>query len=328
MSGTAGAALGTITFGWIVHGLQSHFAWSAVNSYRLVFWVYALLGLVKLALSLILSPDCEVKRSTPKEGNTDQQEPLLTESGDVDGSENIQPSESLPTPKPRRNWLTTLLPEMSTHTASLLVKLCLLFGIDSLASGAASTSWLVLFFHDKFGLQEGTLGSLFFFTNILSSASNLAAASLAKRIGLIKTMVFTHLPGSLALSLLPVPNNEIISMALLLFRSSIASMDQAPRQAFLAAAVLPEERTMVMGIVNVAKTLSQSGGPIVTGLLAQANRIGVALILAGALKCSYDVLMLSMFLGYRTIEEKTEGQSKSDIEMDRAEGADQGRGNP
>ena len=95
-------------------------------------------------------------------------------------------------------------------------------------------------------------------------------------------------------------------MALLIFRASTNSMDQAPRQAFLAAAVMPEERTTVMGIVNVVKTLSQSVGPVVTGALAGSGKFWIAFVIAGGVKLSYDVLTLGMFLHYRTREERDE----------------------
>lgn len=95
-------------------------------------------------------------------------------------------------------------------------------------------------------------------------------------------------------------------------------MDQAPRQAFIAAAVLPSERTAVMGTVNVVKTLSQSIGPVVTGVLAERHLFWISFLLAGGLKLAYDFLMLAMFLGYRTVEERAEQalETSSDAEED------------
>ena len=165
---------------------------------------------------------------------------------------------------------------------------------------------MTYFFNQKFHLSEGKLGTIFFVASVISSVSNLVAASLARRLGLIKTMVFTHVPASIALALIPVPDNVGIAVALLAFRASTNSMDQAPRQAFLAAAVLPGERTAVMGISNVVKTLSQSIGPVVTGALAERSLFWVAFVTAGALKLFYDFLILAMFLGYKTIEERAE----------------------
>ena len=108
-------------------------------------------------------------------------------------------------------------------------------------------------------------------------------------------VVFTHLPSAIFLALLPAPNSVFMTIVLLVARSSLSSMDQAPRSAFLSAVVLPEERTAVMGIVNTVKTLSQSSGPLITGTLASSKHFWIAFVLAGALKASYDLAMLYMF---------------------------------
>jgi len=188
----------------------------------------------------------------------------------------------------------------------MVIKLCLLFAIDSVASGLMPGSWVSFFYSRKFSLAEGTIGTLFFVGMIVASVSNLAAPALAKRIGLIATMVFTHIPASIALALIPLPDNVIISMALFIFRASTNSMDQPPRQAFIAGAVLAEERTAVMGLINVVKTLSQSVGPSFTGILASHGKLWLAFVVAGALKLVYDALLLGLFLGYRTREEPAE----------------------
>jgi MFS family permease len=129
-----------------------------------------------------------------------------------------------------------------------------------------------------------------------SAFMNMWAGAIAKRIGLIKTMVFTHLPSAIFLGLLPLPQTLTPTIALLLARASLNSMDQAPRSAFIAAVVKPEERTAVMGIVNVLKILAQAGGPTVTGILAEHDLFWVAFVLAGTLKVSYDLGLLSMFV--------------------------------
>lgn len=110
-------------------------------------------------------------------------------------------------------------------------------------------------------------------------------------------MVTTHLPSSVFLALLPLPSGLAWTICLLIGRSVLNSMDQAPRSAFLALIVLPEERTAVMGIVNILKTLAQSAGPAVTGLLADRGRFWVAFVVAGGLKAGYDVMLLAFFGG-------------------------------
>lgn len=131
----------------------------------------------------------------------------------------------------------------------------------------------------------------------LSTFGNIFSASLSRRAGLILAMVLTHFPSSLFLGALPFAPNLGLTVVLLVGRSMMSSMDQAPRSAFLSMVVLPEERTAVMGIVNTLKILSQSCGPWATGALAGSGMFWVAFVVAGALKASYDILLLSMFGG-------------------------------
>ncbi|MCJ1307641.1 hypothetical protein MMC25_001288 [Agyrium rufum] len=330
--GTAGAALGSILTGWTVEVLRKRDGWTEVSAYRVIFGMYACLGLVKLGLALMLSPNCEVE--APKQSQTEtaeldafEAEGLLSDSeGDDDSDENDDAngkttSKSQKPSKSRRTPLTTnpsqstsnetqnkdkrksIFPSISPSSRSIVLKLSLLFAIDSGASGLVPSSWITYYFVQKFALPESSLGTLFFSTNIVSSASNLLASSLAKRIGLIQTMVFTHLPSSIMLALVPAPNVVWLAMTILILRSSTSSMDQAPRQAFLAAAVLPSERTAVMGVVNVVKTLAQSLGPVVTGYAASVDHFWVVFVLAGVMKSGYDLTMLKMFLGFKGREE-------------------------
>ncbi len=301
--GTAGSACGIIVCGWIVEELKSISGWPDKRAYRLIFGLYALLGIVKLVLSLMLSDACEPEpekqeRHSEVELDTMEAEGLLSDDEDERG-ENPQPkTASPPTTQKKSIW-----PKISLSSRSILFKLSILFAVDSFASGLVPQSWITYFFNQRFRLPEGQLGTLFFITNIVASISNLVASSISKRIGLIKTMVFTHLPSAIFLALIPVPSNALLAMAFLVLRSSMQSMDQAPRQAFLAAVVLPSERTAVMGVLNVVKTFSQSGGPVATGWLAGIGKFWVAFLVAGALKASYDLAMLKMFLGYKTRED-------------------------
>lgn len=313
--GTAGTACGTITCGWIVQTLQSLDGWTATRSYRVIFGAYAVLGILKLVLALMLSEKCEAE---PEE----QERHDAVAMNDVEAEGLLSDEEDEQTPKPhpqpqpapaaKAKAKKSIWPKIGPESRNILFKLCLLFAVDSMASGLVPASWITYFFNRKFALAEGKLGTLFFVTNLISSASNLVASSIAKRIGLIKTMVFTHLPSAICLSLIPLPSNVVWAMTLLVLRSSTQSMDQAPRQAFLAAAVLPSERTAVMGVVNVVKTLSQSAGPVVTGWLAGMGRFWIAFVVAGAMKASYDLGMLRMFLGYKTQEERAERRGRED----------------
>ncbi|EXJ71036.1 uncharacterized protein A1O5_06029 [Cladophialophora psammophila CBS 110553] len=315
--GTLGAALGTLSCGFMVQILQGRESWTAAGAYRVVFGVYALLGLVKLILTLMLSESVELER--PKQVYQEvpielEDEGLLSDSSD---EETLEPRSSKqttartsvppspPTP-PLLSRLRSLLPYISPTSRMILVRLLFLFFLDSFASGLASPSWLTYFFTTVHSLESSALGTLFLVTNLLATLSNLAALPLARRLGPLKTMIFTHLPSAVFLSLVPFPpattTGTWLAMGFLSLRACTQSMDQAPRQAFLSSAVLPAERTAVLGVVNIAKTLAQAGGIGVSGALAGARLWVVMLAGAGTMKASYDLLMLWMFLGIRDRE--------------------------
>ncbi|MCJ1338420.1 hypothetical protein MMC09_003708 [Bachmanniomyces sp. S44760] len=321
--GTAGSALGTISCGWITESLQDHQGWSPTRTYRVIFWIYAMLGLIKFALSFLLSTACEAdlprdpRNDIPEANDEDARdaEGLLHENEDEDEHDDtnslpMTPKSPTPLLLPKKSKKKSIWPEISRSTRTILMKLCLLFAIDSGASGLVPASWVTYFFKTKFSLAEGKLGTLFFTTSIIQSLANLVASSISKRIGLLKTMVFTHLPSALWLSLIPLPSNVYLAETFLVLRSSTSSMDQAPRQAFLAAVVLPHERTAVMGVVNVVKTLSQSVGPSVTGWLAGVGKFWIAFLAAGCMKACYDLGMLAMFVGHRTEEDGKAGRER------------------
>ena len=313
MIGTAGAAVGTILCGWVVEKLQSINGWTPTRAYRIIFGFYAFLGIVKLVLSLMLSEKCE-----PEPENQERHEAVELGAVEAEGllSDDEEEVDNPSRPKsthgaiPQAKKKKSVWPDISPSSRAILLKLCLLFAVDSLASGLVPASWVIYFFTRKFSIPEGQLGTLFFITNLISSASNLVASSISKRIGLVKTMVFTHLPSAIFLALIPFPSNVGVAMAFLILRACSQSMDQAPRQAFLAAVVLPSERTAVMGVVNVVKTLSQSGGPSITGWLAGSDKFWIVFLIAGGLKASYDLGMLKLFLGHRTRDDKAEEDTR------------------
>lgn len=117
-------------------------------------------------------------------------------------------------------------------------------------------------------------------------------------------MVFTHLPSAISLALIPIPSQMPLAATFLILRSCTQSMDAAPRSAFLAAIVLPNERTAVMGIINVVKTFSQSLGPGITGVLFHRKLAWVPFVIAGSLKATYDLGMLAVFKGHVSQEDK------------------------
>ncbi|MCJ1478388.1 hypothetical protein MMC13_007068 [Lambiella insularis] len=291
--GTLGQALGNVSCGWVLHHLKTRYDWDDLRSYRTIFFAYAGLGVLKLLMTLFLSKSCELEKEKQEaaslEGATEES-PLLPGNGDVD------------MPKKARS----IFPSMSKGSRIVLMKLCFLFSIDSFASGLVPQSWVSYFFYRKFHLVASTLGVLFFVTSIIAAFSNLVASAVSRRIGLVKAMVFTNLPSAIMLALIPIPSSPILAMTFLILRSCTNAMDNAPRSAFLSAVVLPTERTMTMGIVNVVKTTSQSLGPVITGALAEADLFWIAFVVAGCLKVLYDLGILATFVNHKTREEEAE----------------------
>lgn len=289
--GSAGTACGMIACGWAVNAMQVKGHRTEVESYRRVFFAYAIVGVIKLILAACLSTRCEAEQLPPPASTRDTETaPLLGDSSH--------------TQTPKKQY-KPFLPQISAESRGIFLKLALLFGLDAFASGLAPLSWTTNYFKRTFNLAEGYLGTLFFTTSIIAALSVLVAASLARRIGNIKTMVFTHAPSAIALALLGIPRDLRVAMALLVFRACTQSMDVAPRSAFLANVLLPNERTAVMGAINVVKTATQSLGPVLTGVLVSRQLFWVAFLVAGSLKVMYDLSILYVFINHRVREEGT-----------------------
>ncbi|RAL08243.1 putative MFS transporter [Aspergillus homomorphus CBS 101889] len=289
--GTAGTALGMMACGWAIKFLQVTKGCDFVTACRVMFFVYAAIGVVKLVLTLCLSRKVEAIKKDDRAAQQDEEpgetEPLLADRLPEDEEQQPQPKKDKP----------SLLAAFDHDLLSLVLKLFLLFGLDSFASGLASLSWMTYFFKRKFSLPESELGSIFFTTAIISAASMIVASSIAKRIGNVKTMVFTHLPSAICLALIPFPSVLPLALTLLILRACTQNMDVAPRSAFLASALPSDKRTAIMGAVNVVKTSAQSMGPLITGVLASKGLFGASFTVAGILKACYDIGMLVCFGG-------------------------------
>ena len=295
--GTTGVASGTMLCGWLTQYLQQSRDYSAVQSYRISFCAYAVMGLIKLFLSLSLSQDSECgargssNRTPPKPNSPHETSPLLPGTT----SDEEQKPDSSSGARGLAARIANLVPPISKKTQKFMLTFLSIFFIDNLASGLIANSWQTYFLSSKFHLAEGAVGTLFFTTNTLSSISNLFAIPLARRVGLITTMFLGNLPASILIALVPVPSQAPIAMSLLVFRSFFYDLEQAPRQAFFAASVLPEERTAVMGMINIFRTLCQAIGPMITGRLAGAGVLWMAFVARGVLKLVYSVLLVALF---------------------------------
>ncbi|KAL7916295.1 major facilitator superfamily domain-containing protein [Trichoderma velutinum] len=307
--GTAGTAFGLMTGGWAVQYVSTVLHWELIDAYRFIFYGYAVAGLVKLSLALLLSSAVEAdeKASPAKAAIKSNGAGSSTETSPLLGSGNASPQAE--EEQKTRSRVGALLPNISKEGYAIMTSLCVFFALDAFASGLASMSWVTYFFRWRYGIEEGKLGSIFFVTSITSALSMLVASSLAKRFGNIKTMVFTHLPSSVFLSLIPVFPDVRLSLLFLWLRASSQSMDVAPRAAFLAAVIKPSERTAIMGVINVVKTTGASLGPFLTGTLADHGLFWVAFVTAGCLKATYDLGMLAVFQNHEKHAAEREGRS-------------------
>ena len=175
----------------------------------------------------------------------------------------------------------------------IVARLSALFALDSFAGGLVVQSIMAYWFYRRFGLSPATLGTIFFGANVFAGVSALGAAWIARRIGLLNTMVFTHLPSNVLLILVPFMPNLTLAIAVLLLRFSISQMDVPTRQAFVIAAVDPAERTAAAGITGVARTTGAALAPVLAmPLIASLGHGWVPFVAAGALKIVYDLALL------------------------------------
>lgn len=182
------------------------------------------------------------------------------------------------------------------RSRNVVLKLSALFALDAFAGGLIIQSLMVLWFHSRFGAEPGTLGAIFFGANLLAGMSALAAAAIAKRIGLLNTMVFTHVPSNGLLILIPFMPTLESAVVILLLRFSISQMDVPARQSYTAALVSPDERSAAAGITGVARTIGAAVSPAVAGVLLSTPGLeGGPFIAAGILKLLYDGLLYLSF---------------------------------
>jgi MFS family permease len=182
------------------------------------------------------------------------------------------------------------------QSKGVVMKLSALFALDAFAGGFVIQSMVAYWFHIKFGLDAGVLGSIFFGANILAGFSALLAVRLANRIGLISTMVYTHIPSNVLLCLVPFMPTAGLAVFMLMLRFSISQMDVPTRQSYTMAVVAPDERSAASGVTTIARSIGASISPAIAGvLLASPALIGAPFLVAGGLKIVYDLLLYRSF---------------------------------
>jgi MFS family permease len=191
------------------------------------------------------------------------------------------------------------------RSRGVVFRLSALFALDAFAGGLVVQSIVAFWFHTRFGVPPGVLGAIFFGANVLAGISALLAARLAKKIGLINTMVFTHIPSNVLLILVPFMPTLPLAIALLLLRFSISQMDVPTRQSYTMAVVDPDERSAAAGVTGIARTTGAALSPSLAGpLLASAGLMGLPFVLSGTLKIVYDLLLYRNFRRIKPPEEQ------------------------
>ena len=238
--------------------------WTALQSYRVVLMGYAIGGFLLLLLFLNVSNSIEV------ETTKDETKRVL-----------------------------------GLHRSRAVVfKLSSLFAMDAFAGALLVQSLIAYWFHVRFGVESGVLGSIFFGANIFAGISALLAIRLANRFGLINTMVFTHIPSNLLLILVPLMPTLPLAVGVLLLRFSISQMDVPTRQSYTMAVVAPDERSAAAGVTAIARSVGAAVSPALTGLLFSIPLLfNVPFFLAGGLKIIYDLLLFREFRAVKPPEE-------------------------
>ncbi len=194
-------------------------------------------------------------------------------------------------PRPAARWAWTGL----DRSRGAVARLAALFAVDSFAGGIAVQGLIALDLHLRFGIGLGVLGPIFFATNTAAALSSLAAARLARRFGLLRTMVFTHLPSNVVLMAVAAAWAWPIAVALLVLRASLSQMDVPTRQAYTMALVTPAERSAAAGATGAARTLGAMAGPLVGGAAVAAPQLGLIFLVGGGLKAVYDLTLYRVF---------------------------------
>jgi MFS family permease len=255
LAGSIATACGALTAGWLTHFAQQR-GMTDLSAYRELLVGYALVGVVLAVLFTRLTPAVEVPKSTSAAA------PGLF---------------------------------LGLHRSrGIVARLSGLFALDAFAGGFILQSVMAYWFHVRFGANPAVLGSLFFGANLLAAASALLASKIAARIGLVNTMVFTHLPSNVMLVFVPLMPNMASAMAVLLARFAISQMDVPTRQSYTMAVVQPDERAAAAGVTGIARSLGAALAPVVGGAFLLTGS-GAPFFVAGGLKILYDLLLYRAF---------------------------------
>ena len=191
------------------------------------------------------------------------------------------------------------------RSKGIVARLSVLFALDSFGGGFVPQSLMAYWFHLRFGVEPAVLGGIFFGANLLAAVSSLSASRIAKRFGLVNTMVFTHLPSNVLLILVPLMPTAPLAILVLLLRYSLSQMDVPTRQSYVMAVVEPGERSAAAGVTGIARTTGAAISPALSApLVASAGLASLPFFLAGGLKIVYDLALWRAFSAHPAPEER------------------------
>jgi MFS family permease len=264
LAGSFATATGALSGGWLAQALQTGGA-TPYDSYRVVLIGYAAGGIVLAGFFLLLSALVEA--------------PAAAAAG------------------PKRT--------LGLHRSrSVVFRLSALFALDAFAGGLIVQSMVAYWFSVRFKVEPGVIGSIFFGANVLAGISALLAGRLAKKFGLINTMVFTHVPSNILLMLVPLMPTLSLAIVVLLMRFSISQMDVPTRQSYTVAVVAPDERSAAAGVTAIARSVGAALSPTLTGIFLGMGLLSLPFFLAGGLKIVYDLLLYRSFKTMKPPEEQ------------------------
>lgn len=294
---TLGSAIGSEVSGRVVHSLQAR-DWPLADAYHTLFWLYVTMGLVNAGLTLLLTSECEMESTNDTYTQVSQHEQAETV--------NDEPTQDMSSTTIETSRLRRLLArfsgrfsQLSPGTLKIMAKLWVLLAVDSLADGMVPYSLTNYYIDEQFSPSKSLLGDVNSIAYVLGAISTVFSGPLARKIGLVNTMVFTHLPSSAAVLIFPAAPYLWLTVILLFIRAGLNNMDQPPRSAFIAGVVRPDERTAAMGITTIVRTLAAMIGPSVTGFLAGQNNFWIAFVVAGTCRIIYDIGLYVLFINVK-----------------------------
>jgi hypothetical protein len=290
-AGYRAQAVGALGSGLAVARAQAAFGWSPLESYRLVFYSYGAVGGLMGLLYLTISPTAEARKKPAAAA-------AATGGGD-------EPKACCP------SWLAPLLPNANfglrrPESAYIVARLCVLFAMDSFAGAFVMQTWIAFWFDRRWGFSSELVGYLLMASNVVAGASGVAAAYFVKRYGPMLTMVASHFPSNLLLLAVPFMPTGWAAAAMLVARFCISQMDVPARQAYVVMVVASDERSAANGITNVIRSLGMAAAPSIVGYLSSQSvdtgplggltLFGSPWLIAGVIKCVYDMTLYGLYL--------------------------------